>query len=35
MTEMMTLNHVECMESVIAPCFICDFWRGFWDAIRR
>ncbi len=32
MTEMMTLNHVECLEHVIAPCFICDFRRGFQDA---
>ena len=41
MTEMMTLNHVECLESVIAPGklwnaiwnSICDFFRGFCDAL--
>ncbi len=40
MTEMMTLNHVECLESVIAPGKIwnairdavCDFCRGFLNA---
>ena len=36
MTEMMTLNHVECLESVIAPGkiwnAICDFCRGFLNA---
>ena len=34
---MMTLNHVECLESVIAPGkfwnAFCDFCRGFWDGL--